>query len=110
MLWIRRWTRGAAPPSSTYLELRDDALVRRTDEALEVVPCSEVRDVEIDEDRLEVRVERVGSEPLWIEPRYGLALYALRDELRLVWRRSQGARAGAGAAGVDGTGVQRRLE
>ena len=86
-LWIRRWARGAAPPSSTYLELRDDALVRRTGDALEVVPWSDVHDVEVDEDRLEVRVERVGSDPLWIEPRYGLALYALRDELRLAWRR-----------------------
>lgn len=87
-LWIRRWTRGAAPPSSAYLELRDDALVRRTGETVEVVPWSEVRDVEVDEDRLVVRVERAGSEPIWIEPRYGLALYALRDELRLTWRRA----------------------
>lgn len=92
-LWIARWKRGAAPPSSTYLELRDDALVRRTGGTVEVVRWADVRDVEVDEDRLVVRVDRGADEPLWIEPRYGLALYALRDELRLVWRRAQEAHA-----------------
>lgn len=110
VLWIVRWKRGAAPPSSTYLELRDDALVRRTGDAVEVVPWSDVRDVEVDEDRLVVRVDRAAAEPLWIEPRYGLALYALRDELRLAWRRTQEACVGADAERAAGMKVQRALE
>ena len=92
-LWIARWRRGPAPPAGTYLEVTDDMLVRRTGDRVERTPWSEVRDVEVDEDALVVRVEREGADPLLIEPRYGLGLYALRDELRLAWRRAGEARA-----------------
>ena len=85
-LWIARWRRGVSPPSEAYLELREDAFVRRSAERLDVVPWHEMRDVEVDEDLLVVRIERAGTEPLLIEPRYGLGLYALCDEVRLVWR------------------------
>jgi hypothetical protein len=92
-LWIARWRRGPTPATEAYLELSDAVLLRRTGDVVERVPWADVRDVEVDEDRLVVRVERQGETPMLLEPRYGLGLYALRDEVRLAWRRARDARA-----------------
>ncbi len=86
-LWIARWKRGVTPASEAYLELREDALVHLAAGRLDVVPWREVREIGVDEDLLVVRVERTDGASLLIEPRYGLGLYALCDEVRLVWRR-----------------------
>lgn len=92
LIWLARWRRGAAPPSVTYLEVRDDALVRCEGAITDVVPWSDVNEIDVDEDRLLVRIERREGAPLRIEPRYGLGLYALADELRVAWRRAVDAR------------------
>jgi hypothetical protein len=86
VVWLARWRRGVPRSGDGFLELRDDALVRRAEGREDVVPWRAMRDVQVDEDRLVVRVERLDAEPLLIEPRYGLGLYALCDEVRLVWR------------------------
>jgi hypothetical protein len=50
------------------LHLRPDALVLESDADIARVEWSRVRAIEVDEERLVVRVEREGEEPLIIEP------------------------------------------
>lgn len=85
-LWIARWWRAEPRAGEAYLELGTEDLVRHDAGRHDVIPWREIVDVDVDEDRLVVRIERARADPILIEPRYGLALYALRDELRLVWR------------------------
>ncbi len=51
------------------------------------VAWADVTDIHVDEDRLDIVVERASTEPLRIEPRYqGVEIHALMDTLRNAWR------------------------
>jgi hypothetical protein len=80
-LWLVRAARSRARTrlhAEHYLELGPDALRLCESDLVQVVPWPDVLSVEVDEDRLTVRVTRSGGPPLELEPRYrGLGVHAL---------------------------------
>lgn len=53
------------------------------------LPWSEIDAVDVDEDRLDVRIARRGAAPLRIEPMFrGASVYQLADAIRDAWRAS----------------------
>ncbi|UJR80551.1 hypothetical protein [Sandaracinus amylolyticus] len=83
----RRRARG-----NVSLRLEPDAL-RFVDGATTIeLPWSEITAVEVDEDRLDVRVARHDADPLRIEPMFrGASVYDLADAISAAWRASASA-------------------
>ncbi|AKF06863.1 hypothetical protein [Sandaracinus amylolyticus] len=83
----RRRARG-----TVSLRLEPDAL-RLADGATTIeLPWSDVSDVAVDEDRLDVRITRRDGDPLRIEPMFrGASVYDLADAICAAWRASTSA-------------------
>jgi hypothetical protein len=95
--------RRARNPGAWSLTLDDEALRLREGAVTTEVPWTEVDLVEVDEDRLVVRVCRTTGETVWLEPRYpGLSVHGLAD---LVDTRARAARTRVlSTSGESGTG------
>lgn len=71
------------------LELAPEQLRYEDGSAASEVAWSEVEAISVDEDRLDILVERRGGEPLRIEPLFrGASVYELADAIRMAWRAS----------------------
>jgi|SRR5687768_8394968 len=78
--------RRARNPDRHYLALRAGGLALADGGPEISVPWDQVIAVEIDEEKLLVRVTRVSDPVLLIEPRYGTPLDALREAIVRAWR------------------------
>ena len=75
--------------SRVSLELAPERLRYEDGAHSSEVSWTEVESVSVDEDRLDVLVERRGAEPLRIEPIFrGASVYELADAIRTAWRAS----------------------
>jgi hypothetical protein len=83
-LWLRR---AFVQPRSEgdYLELGRDALEQCEAGDTRRVAWQDIVAIDVDEDRLAVRIDSGEPTPLLIEPRYGCDVYALRDMLQWTW-------------------------
>lgn len=83
--WIVAWRasrRRAASTGAHYLALREAGLALAEGGPEIVIPWSEVTSVDVDEEKLVVRIARRDAAPLPIEPRYqGASVYTLRDAI-----------------------------
>jgi hypothetical protein len=70
-------------PTEHYLELRPDALCVRAGAAEQIVPWHEITAIAIDDDRLQVIVERQNCAALVLEPQYrGLGLRPMAEAVQ----------------------------
>ena len=85
--WVRRFLLARASLQAEvreHLDLRSDGFHRVTREGAEVFMWERVAGVEVDEDRVALRID-LGDEdePVWVEPIYGgLGLYELEAAFR----------------------------
>jgi hypothetical protein len=88
--WLRNARRTAhrAPQANLhFLEVYEDGLLLSEGERRVAVLWTQVEDVEVDEERLDVVVTRRDAPPLRIEPRYaGVEIHQLVRTLRNAWR------------------------
>jgi hypothetical protein len=72
-------------PDRFYLAIHEHGFWLSEGEAPQFVPFSDVRDIAIDEEHLDIVVSR-DQDTIRIEPRYpGVAIHALMDRLRSAW-------------------------
>jgi hypothetical protein len=92
LAWVARGLAGrrrAASPERHALELGPDALSWTEGTHERRIVWGEIVVIDVDEDRLIVRVHRRGGSPLELEPRYGgLGVYDLARELESARRRA----------------------
>lgn len=92
--WVAAWRHGrrrARRAEDWYLELGDEALLLAEGPERLQVPWTDVHEVQVDEDRLVVRLERRNDKPLEIQPRYeGAGLHELGEAVRLAHRDASG--------------------
>jgi hypothetical protein len=85
-LWLLRAARARSTqrrPAEHYLEFRPDALCLREGAQEQVVPWHEIISVAIDDDRLQVIVQRKSSAALVLEPQYrGLGLRPMAEAVQ----------------------------
>ena len=83
VMWVGLYVRArrrVATADAQYLETRPDGLTHASGATVREVSWTEVDAVEVDEDRLFLRVDLKDGEPLVIEPIYGgLGVYELFD-------------------------------
>lgn len=88
--WTVMVVRGRARTRSRVaLDLAPEHLRYEDGTRTSEIAWSEVEAISVDEDRLDVLVERRGAEPLRIEPLFrGASVYELADAIRTAWRAS----------------------
>lgn len=90
LVWLRaaRRTAHRAPQANLhFLAVYQDGLLLSEGEHRVAVLWTQVEDVEVDEERLDVVVTRRDAPPLRIEPRYaGVEIHQLVRTLRNAWR------------------------
>lgn len=90
VVWLRNARRTAhrAPQANLhFLEVYEDGLLLSEGEHRVAVLWTQVEQVEVDEERLDVVVTRRDAPPLRIEPRYaGVEIHQLVRTLRNAWR------------------------
>lgn len=90
VLWLRNARRTAhrVPQANLYfLAVYQDGLLLSEGEHRVAIPWTQVQDVAVDEERLDVVVTRQDAPPLRIEPRYaGVEIHQLVRTLRNAWR------------------------
>ena len=88
--WIRLGLvarKRATRPSAYFLELYASGLAIGDGPRVQWLPWSEVCDIDVDEERLDIVVCVRGREPVRLEPRYpGIAIHDLMATLRNAWR------------------------
>lgn len=100
---IAGWTvmvlRGRARVRSRVsLDLAPERLRYEDGSRVSEVAWEDVESVAVDEDRLDVVVERRGAEPLRVEPFFkGASVYELADAIRMAWSTAAGESAPAAA-------------
>lgn len=78
--------RKRARASSVSLRLTPEALVYDDGDLHTEIRWPDVRSVEVDEERLVVRIERAEGEPQHVEPMFrGIGVYDLADAVRSAW-------------------------
>lgn len=86
--WIaksRSIEKRARAPHEHYLALHTRGLLLREGPSLTWVPWEGVTHIDVDDERLDIVLERVSEPPLRLEPRYpGVEIYALMHRLRNV--------------------------
>ncbi|MGD8859509.1 MAG: hypothetical protein PVI30_05815 [Myxococcales bacterium] len=89
-LWLLRAHRDAVAaqhPHEHFLELAADGLTRGEPGEVTTLPWQQLRGLELDEDRLVIRLHPAQGPPIVIEPRYhGIDLYDLRDLIAETWK------------------------
>ncbi|MCA9582970.1 MAG: hypothetical protein KC416_14320, partial [Myxococcales bacterium] len=81
-LSVVRTRRRSHLASRYYLDLSAEGLALAEGEARHQIAWAEVEGIWVDEERIQVVIERKGEEPLRIEPRYGgLGAYGLAEYL-----------------------------
>ena len=93
LAWLvqaRRSAQRAREPQATYLAVHATGLVWSDPPRPPIwVAWSEVNELEVDEERLDILVSRKAASPLHIEPRYpGVEIHELVRTLRNAWQRS----------------------
>ncbi len=79
-----------------YLSVHRDGFLLSEGNQLHCVRFADVREIALDEERLEIAVARDGKEPLRVEPRYpGVEIHALVHTLRHAWQEAVEARGSA---------------
>jgi hypothetical protein len=74
-----------------YLALHRDGFILSEGDQLHCVRFADVREIALDEERLDIAVRRDAKEPLRIEPRYpGVEIHALVRTLQEAWAEAQG--------------------
>jgi hypothetical protein len=87
--WQRR-RRRAPRAKDEWLEVAPDALTLADGTDRHHVEWSEVTGVEVDEEKLVLRVERCGRPPVVVEPRYrGAGLHELEAVVRRAWTQAR---------------------
>lgn len=88
--WLVSWLRGrrrSRRAEDWYLELGDDALTLAEGAERLQVPWTDVKEVQVDEDRLIVRLDRNDGKPVEIQPRYrDTGLYELGEAIQRAHR------------------------
>jgi hypothetical protein len=75
-----------------HLSVYRDGFLLSEGKDVQCVRFRDVREIAVDEERLDIVVTRTEKEPLRIEPRYpGVEIHALVDTLLHAWREAQGA-------------------
>jgi hypothetical protein len=100
LAWIGAFVRGRRRARERVaLHLRPDALVIEVSgEECASIPWSQVRRIRVDEERLVVRVEREGNEPLVVEPLWrGVGVH---DLARAIDHARAAALSGSGGSGT----------
>jgi hypothetical protein len=74
-----------------HLSVHRDGFLLSEGDHVQRVRFSDVREIALDEERLDIVVTRASNEPLRIEPRYpGVEIHALVHTLRQAWEQAQG--------------------
>jgi hypothetical protein len=74
-----------------HLSVYRDGFLLSEGEHVQHVRFSDVREIALDEERLDIVVTRAAKEPLRVEPRYpGVEIHVLVRTLQQAWRSSQG--------------------
>ena len=74
-----------------YLALHQDGFLLSEGDQLHCVRFADVREIALDEERLDIVVRRDAKEPLRVEPRYpGVEIHALVRTLHQAWVEAQG--------------------
>ncbi len=88
--WIaksRSIEKRARMPQEHFLALHARGLLVREGASLTWVPWERVTHIDVDDERLDIVLERSEDDPLRLEPRYpGVEIYALMHRLRNAWR------------------------
>jgi hypothetical protein len=92
LAWIRQGyaaRKRAQVPDAYFLELYATGLALGEGGRVQWLPWSEVCDIAVDEERLDIAVCVRGREALRVEPRYpGIAIHDLMATLRNAWREA----------------------
>jgi hypothetical protein len=92
----RRCRRRAAEASKHFLEISEDGLTLAEGDRKHHIAWTEMKAVEVDEERLAISVSRTGAAPLTIQPRYrGVSLEELAAAIR------EGRETTPGASGAE---------
>jgi hypothetical protein len=84
----RRGLKRSQHASDFTLDVYARAFALREGGTLVIVPFAEITRIDVDEERLDVVIERTSGAPLRIEPRYpGVEIHQLMHRLRNAWRR-----------------------
>jgi len=79
-----------------YLSVHRQGFLLSEGNQLHCVRFADVREIALDEERLDIAVTRAGKEPLRVEPRYpGVEIHALVHTLRHAWQEDVEARGSA---------------
>lgn len=94
LVWIAMFARARrrlASPDRHELRLTPDELVLVEGPREERLAWGEIARIEVDEDRLVVRIEAPGRDPMTIEPRYGrLGVTELERAIRAAYETASG--------------------
>jgi membrane protein implicated in regulation of membrane protease activity len=94
VIWVAMFARARrriAAPDRHALSLTPDAMVLIEGKREDRVEWGEIARIDVDEDRLMVKVEARGRDPLYVEPRYGgLGVTELERAIRSAYEAARG--------------------